>query len=59
VKKAEDSDAAVIRFCEWNGKDTTATIKIFGREISCQIAHNELKTIDENGNEINIMEWEK
>lgn len=57
VKKAEDSDDVILRFNEWNGKDTAAKIHIFDKDITCSVAHHELKTVDENGREVNLMEW--
>ena len=57
VKKAEDSDEVILRFNEWNVKGTTAKIRIFDKDITCSVAHHELKTVDENGREVNLMEW--
>ena len=39
------------------GEDTETTIKIFNKTLSCTVAHNQIKTITENGREINFIEW--
>lgn len=59
IKKSEDNENAVIRFYETDGKDTNVSIKLFGKTISTNISHNSLKTFDENGKELNFIEWEK
>ncbi len=57
VKQSEDGDESVIRFYEMNGRDARLQMKVFGKEISIEISHNAIKTLNEDGKEINIIEW--
>lgn len=57
IKKCEDSDENLVRVCEMNGKDAEFTAKLFGREIKTNLSHNELKTLTESGEEINLIEF--
>lgn len=56
VKKCEDSDDIVLRAYESNGESAKAKIKLFGREINTDFAHNEVKTFKGN-DEVNMIEW--
>lgn len=57
IKKAEDSDDIVLRFCEMDGKEGTADIKLFAKNISLKYGHNQLKTVNMSGEELNSLEW--
>lgn len=59
VKKSEDGDEAIIRFCEMNGKSGEITFELFGKKVKSQIGHNEIKTFTGNGKILNLVEWEK
>ena len=58
VKQGEDGESAVLRLYEMDGKDITAQIALFDKNISVSVPRNSLKTVDENGNEMDAMEWE-
>ena len=57
IKESEDNDGNIIRLYEMNGSDTAVQLKLFGKEIKSDIGHNEVKTFDENGTELDFMEW--
>ena len=59
VKQGEDGEGIVLRLYEIAGRDTAAQITLFDKKISVSVPHNSLKTVDENGEELNAMEWEK
>ncbi len=59
VKQKENSDGIVLRLYDVSGEDSTVDISLFHQKISVFVPHNGLKTIDENGKELNAMEWEK
>lgn len=50
---------SILRLYELNGKDSTASITLFDKKISVSVPHNSLITVDENGEELNAMEWKK
>lgn len=58
VKKAEDSEEPVIRFCEMNGENGTVSMELFGKKIETSVGHNEIKTFRADGTEVNLIEWE-
>ena len=58
VKKGEDGEVTVLRLYEIDGKDSTAHITLFDKKISVSVPRNSLKTVDENGKELDAMEWE-
>ncbi len=45
IKKSEDSDGIVIRFFDIEGKDSVASVKLFGKEISAEFGAYAVKTI--------------
>lgn len=57
IKQSEDSDKNVIRFFELDGNDTDVKISLFDKEIGTKIGHNGIKTLDEDSEELNFMEW--
>ncbi len=57
IKQGEDSEDAVIRFCEMNGKDENVSISLFDRTIDSAVGHNEIKTYKIDGTEVNLIEW--
>lgn len=58
VKQGEDGACAVLRLYEMDGKENTARIALFDKNISVSVPRNGLKTVDENGKEMDAMEWE-
>ena len=42
-----------------NGCDTEMSLKLFGNEIKSDITHNEIKTFNNKGKELDLIEWEK
>ena len=59
VKQGEDGEGCVLRLYEIDGKDSTVNITLFNKELSVLVPHNSLKTVDENGRELDAMEWVK
>lgn len=59
VKENEDGNGNVIRFYDVNGVDSHADIEIFGKNISADVSHNEIKTFDFSSNELLLTEWAK
>ena len=57
VKQAADGDGTVLRLYEIEGQDTTTHIRLFDKKITVSVPHNSLKTLDENGAELDAMEW--
>ncbi|MGM9682996.1 MAG: alpha-mannosidase [Eubacteriales bacterium] len=58
VKESETGEDKIIRFYEMNGCDTEVSIKLFGNEIKSDISHNEIKTFNDKGKELDLIEWE-
>ena len=57
IKQGEDGNGTVLRLYELEGKDTAAQITMFDQKLSVSVPRNGLKTLDENGEEMNAMEW--
>lgn len=57
IKQGEDGNGTVLRLYELEGKDTAAQITVFDQKLSVSVPRNGLKTLDENGGEMNAMEW--
>ncbi len=55
IKKAEASDAVILRAYEADGGSASANIKLFGKNISAEFSHNELITLSD-GKRANILE---
>ena len=58
VKESETGDGNIIRFYEMNGCDTAVSLKLFGSEIKSDITHNEIKTFNDKGTELDLIELE-
>ena len=58
VKEAETGEGNIIRLYEMNGQDASVSLKLFGNEIKSDITHNEIKTFDNAGKELDLIEWE-
>ena len=59
IKMAEDHDGAVVRALETDGKETDVTLSLFGRSLSFPISAYAVETVNEEGEKLNFMEWEK
>lgn len=57
IKKAEDNDETVIRFYEADGIDSSVSFTVFGKTVETDIGHNEIKTFNTAGKELNLIEW--
>ncbi len=57
IKQSEDSEENIIRFYDANGVDSQAEIEILGKKLNTSVAHNEIKTLDFTGKELNLIEW--
>ncbi|MBQ2939486.1 MAG: alpha-mannosidase [Clostridia bacterium] len=57
VKQAEDSDSTIVRFCEMDGIGEEVSITIWGKELKTSVTHHEIKTLKEDGTEVNLIEW--
>ena len=58
VKQGQDNRGSVLRLYEMDGKDAAARITLFGKTVSVSVPHHGLKTVDENGTELDAMEWQ-
>lgn len=58
AKTAEDSDSAVVRLFEAEGKRSKTHVNLLGKQIETDIAPYAVKTVDENGRILDFMEWE-
>ena len=58
IKQYEDGEDTVLRLYEMDGRDSIARITLFDKNISVSVPHNGLKTVRENGEELDAMEWE-
>ena len=58
IKQAEDDDSIVVRCLETQGEPTACDIQLLDRSISFDLPPYALRTKDEQGNELNFMEWE-
>lgn len=62
IKMSEDGKEIVLRLYETDGRDTHATVRLFNREIVCDLPHNSIKTYlvtETSISEVDFMEWEK
>ena len=59
IKKAEDSDAMVVRCLEADGQHYDDVVKLMGSDIPVRLTPYSIGTTDETGTVLNLMEWEK
>ena len=57
VKEREDENENIIRFFEVNGENVDVKLKLFDKTIKTKVLHNGLKTITEENEEVNLIEW--
>ena len=58
IKKSEDSDENILRFYEMNGEGASVKIKLFDKEFVSDVQPHQVKTLTEDGKEVNLVEWE-
>ena len=58
IKKAEDSDAVVVRCLETEGASYDGSIELMGKSISVRLSPYAMGTVDECGTALDLMEWE-
>jgi alpha-mannosidase len=59
IKKSQDMENTVIRLYEANNNNSNVEFKLFGDKVSFDISHNQVKTFNEKGDELNMLEWKK
>lgn len=59
IKMAEDGEEAIVRCLETGGADNRLDLTLFGKELSVPVSAYSVKTLSENGKELNFMEWER
>ena len=59
IKKNEDSDSFVLRAFESEGETAQNKITLFGTTVDLTITPYAISTVDENGNVLNLVEWDK
>ena len=57
IKQHEDSDKPIVRAYDMEGESSCVTFRIFDKDVKADFGHNQVKTLDLNGNEYNLMEW--
>lgn len=58
IKKGEDG-GTVVRMCELEGKEGEASVKLFGEEFKGFMKPHEIKTINDRGEQLDLIEWKK
>lgn len=58
IKMAEDGAHAVVRVLETEGREGRFEMRLLDRKISHPVTPYSVKTLDEDGAELNFMEWE-
>ncbi len=58
IKKAEDGEGNVIRFFEYEGKETDAEITLCGSSFASKVKPYSINTLKDDGSAVNILEWE-
>jgi len=59
VKEYVDGDNTVLRVYEMNGEDTTASVKLFDKQLEFAVSHHEIKTVDDSGKVLDLLEREE
>lgn len=59
VKRGEDENSDIIRLYNIDDNDFAVAFKWFDSEVKCRFAHNDVKTFDEGGRELNLIEWKE
>ena len=57
MKCAEDGDSAILRCLETAGKRQTVAIRLLGKDVQTEITPYAVKTVNEEGEALNFMEW--
>ena len=58
IKKSEDSDGALLRVYEAEGKSVSSNATLFGKEYRLDVSPYAIETVDEDGRRLNFVEWE-
>ena len=58
IKEGEDG-GVVVRMCELEGTEGECSVKLFGEECKVYAKPHEIKTINNKGEELNLIEWKK
>ena len=58
IKRAEDGDGTVVRFYEIEGEEGSVSIDIFDDQVETSVAHHEIKTMQTDGRELDLIEWD-
>ena len=58
IKMAEDGEHAVVRVLETEGREGRFEMRLLDKSISHPVTPYSVKTLDEDGAELNFMEWE-
>ena len=59
IKMAEDSDMAVIRVYDLEGKDSVCNIKLFDKELAISLEAHAVRTVREDGEQLYFTEAKK
>lgn len=57
IKKSINSDGIVVRLTEMNGENSKINMTLFNKNIGFDISHNEIITINETGEKLNLLEF--
>jgi len=58
IKMEEDSEKTLLRVLETAGKSVNTKMRVLGKEIPLEITPYAVKTVNEDGTDLNFMEWE-
>jgi len=56
IKNSEETDKSVIRCFDIDGIEHNTQIMLFGKELSINVPHNAIKTVTEDGEELDLTE---
>jgi alpha-mannosidase len=59
IKQAEDGEGNLLRCYEMNGETVETSVKLFGKPIEFAVSHHEIKTVDEGGKALDLLEREE
>ena len=58
IKKSEDGEDMILRVCESDGEQAECRINLLGKNIELEVSPRAIKTVNDDGKELNFMEWE-
>ena len=59
IKTAENGKDTVLRLYEMNGEDASVTMHLFDKTISAEVSHHQIRTWNQNGDELDLLERKK